>query len=283
MKIGVSGASGQLGKAVVEHLIARSGTNSVVGISRSPETIRNEIERRHGDYDDPATLLDAYAGLDRLLIIPTLDIRWGARSRQLVAAIDAATAARVGQIVLMSDVSTRDEAEPSVGAASWIAEQHLIKTAPRWTILRANYYSESFAQEATLWLQNGAILDIGDSRVALVSRDDVAGAAAGILLGQNHLGAIYNATGPVALSGEERAKLIAHIAGKSIQFHIIPVEQLRERYLAVGFPEEYIGMVVDTKKKCVTGGFDVVTGDVQQLSGQPPRSFSDVLIQHLLH
>ena len=104
MKIGVSGASGQLGKAVVEHLIARSGTNSVVGISRSPETIRNEIERRHGDYDDPATLLDAYAGLDRLLIIPTLDIRWGARSRQLVAAIDAATAARVGQIVLMSDV-----------------------------------------------------------------------------------------------------------------------------------------------------------------------------------
>jgi NAD(P)H dehydrogenase (quinone) len=281
MKVGVSGASGQLGKAVMNRLTAHSDAPAVVGISRSPETVPGGVEGRRGDYDDPTTLASAYAGLDRLLIIPTIDIGWGARSRQLLAAIDAAVAADVGQIALMSDVSTRDEAEPAVGAASWAGEQQLIKTAPCWTILRANYYSESYAQEAELWLPQGTIEELGESRVALVSREDVAGAAAGILVGHNHVGAIYNATGPVALSGTERAEAIAQWAGKPLHFRTILLEQLRERYRAAGFPEEYLDIVIDTKKKAVTGGFDIVTGDVERLSGRAPLSFVDVLAQHM--
>ena len=281
MKIGVSGASGQLGKAVLDRLVAHLGNHAIVGISRSPQTVQAEVEGRLGDYNDPATLADAYAGLDRLLIIPTIDTEPGVRARQLVAAIDAAIAAAVGQIVLMSDVCTREEAEPSVGAASWVGEQHLIKTARAWTILRANYYSESFVQEAELWLHEGAITELGEGRVALVSRDDVAGAAAGILVGQNHLGAIYNATGPVALSGAERAAMIAQVTGKPMEFSTVPIGQLRDRYALAGFPEDYLGIVADTKKKCLIGGFDIVTGDVEQLSGRPPRSFLEVLEQYM--
>ena len=83
MKIGVSGASGKLGGTVVAELIARGGGHDVVAISRSPENLRATSEARHGDYDQPETLVKAYAGLDRLLIIPSADLRPGVRGAQL--------------------------------------------------------------------------------------------------------------------------------------------------------------------------------------------------------
>jgi NAD(P)H dehydrogenase (quinone) len=76
MKLGVSGASGKLGRrAVLDNLAKSGGGHSVVGISRSPNTVPSPIEGRRGDYDDPASLASAYKGLDRLLLIPSADLR----------------------------------------------------------------------------------------------------------------------------------------------------------------------------------------------------------------
>lgn len=146
MKIGVSGASGQLGKAVLAELKARGGHCSVIGISRSPETVQSPMEGRHGNYDDPATLLRAYEGLDRLLIIPSSDVRPGIRGRHFVAATDAAVQAGVGHIVMISSAATRDVPDAEMYASYYAGEQHLMRTAPTWTILRMNYYAETFAQ-----------------------------------------------------------------------------------------------------------------------------------------
>src|SRR5258708_38202203 len=70
MKIGVSGASGHLGRATVAELVQRPGGHEVVAISRTPETITASAQGRFGDYNQPESLAEAYAGLDRLLIIP---------------------------------------------------------------------------------------------------------------------------------------------------------------------------------------------------------------------
>jgi NAD(P)H dehydrogenase (quinone) len=81
MKIGVSGASGHLGRAVVSELLQRPGGHEVVAITRTPETVSGPAQGRFGDYNRPESLAEAYAGLDRLLIIPTLDAGkrcWGA-------------------------------------------------------------------------------------------------------------------------------------------------------------------------------------------------------------
>src|SRR4249920_2430389 len=72
MKIGVSGASGHLGKAVVSELLQRPNGHEVVAISRTPETVSGPAQGRFGDYDRPESLEQAYAGLDRLLIVPTI-------------------------------------------------------------------------------------------------------------------------------------------------------------------------------------------------------------------
>ncbi len=100
MKIGVSGASGHLGRAVVSELMQRPGRHEVVAITRTPETVSGPAQGRFGDYNRPESLAEAYAGLDRPLIIPTVDP--GKRRAQNAAAIDAAVKASVKHIVFMS-------------------------------------------------------------------------------------------------------------------------------------------------------------------------------------
>src|SRR5258708_33003826 len=117
MKIGVSGASGHLGRAVVSELLQRPGGHEVVAITRTSETVSGPAQERFGDYNRPDSLAKAYAGLDRLLIITTLDPEPGKRGEQNVAAIDAAVKAGVKHIAFMSAVGTRQEDEPARGAS----------------------------------------------------------------------------------------------------------------------------------------------------------------------
>jgi NAD(P)H dehydrogenase (quinone) len=277
MKIGVSGASGHLGKAVVSELQQRAGDHDIVAISRTPESVSGRIEGRFGDYDRPDSLAKAYAGLDRLLIITTVAPEPGKRGTQNVAAIDAAVQAGVKHIVFMSGVGTRQEEEPARGASYWRGEHHLIVTAPAWTILRMNFYHEAFVQLAQGALRQGVLPGLAENRAAFVARDDVAAAAAGILIGDGHAGAIYNATGPELLSGTDRASLIADITGRPLAFRIITEEQLRAGLAQAGLPAGAVNIVTGIQASFAAGAFDILTGDVERLGGRPPKPLRDVL------
>jgi NAD(P)H dehydrogenase (quinone) len=277
MKIGVSGASGHLGAAVLSELLRRSGGHEVMAITRTPETISGSAQGRFGDYNQPESLAKAYAGLDRLLIIPTVDPEPGRRGAQNIAAIDAAVKASVKHIVLMSAAGTRREEEPARGASYWHGEQHLIAAAPAWTILRMNFYAEAFVQLAQASLKQGVLAGLAENRAAFVARDDVAAAAAGILIGDGHAGAIYNATGPERLSGAERAGLIAEITGQPLAFRVISEEQLRAGLTQAGLPAGAVSTVVSIQVSFAAGAFDILTGDVERLGGRPPKPLRDVL------
>src|SRR5258705_7676497 len=275
MKIGVSGASGHLGGSTVAELVQRPGGHEVVAISRTPETITAPAQGRFGDYNQPESLAEAYAGLDRLLIIPTLDP--GKRGAQNVAAIDAAVGAGGKHFGFMSAAGARQEEEPALGASFWRGEQHLIATTPAWTILRMNFYAESFVQQAQVSLAQGVLTGLAENRVAFVARGDVAAAAAGILIGDGHAGATYNATGPERLSGAERAALIAEITGRPLAFLAITDEQLRAGLTQAGLPVEVVNTVISIQVSFAAGAFDIVTGDVERLGGRPPKPLRDVL------
>src|SRR5882672_3166678 len=275
MRIGVSGASGHLGRAVVSELLQRPGEHEVVAITRTPETVSGPAQKRFGDYNRPESLAAAYTGLDRLLIIPTVDpVKRGAQN---IAAIDAAVRASVKHVVFMSAVGTRQEEEPALGASFWRGEQRLIATAPAWTILRMNFYSEAFLQLAQASLDQGVLTGLAENRVAFVARGDVAAAAVGILIGDGHAGAIYNATGPERLSGAERAALIAEITGRPLAFLAITEEQLRAGLTHAGLSVEVVNTVIDLQTSFAAGAFDIVTGDVERLGGRPPKPLRDVL------
>src|SRR5260221_10401987 len=130
MKIGVSGSSGHLGRAVVSELLQRPDGHEVVAITRTPETVSLPAQGRFGDYNRPESLAAAYAGLDRLLIIPTLEPR--NRAAQNVAAIDAAVTASVKHIVFMSIAGARQEEEPALSASYWRAADSAGVAPPAW-------------------------------------------------------------------------------------------------------------------------------------------------------
>ena len=277
MKIGVSGASGHLGKAVVSELLQRARGHQIVAITRTPNTVVGPAQIRLGDYNQPQTLAAAYADLDRLLIITTVDPEPGRRGAQNLAAIDAAVKAGVKHIVFMSAVGTRQEEEPARGASYWRGEQHLMATAPAWTILRMNFYAEAFVQLAQAALGQGVMPGLAENRAAFVARGDVAAAAAGILIGEGHAGAIYNATGPERLSGAERASLIGEITGRPLAFRVISEEQLRAALSKAGLPAGAVNTVVSIQASFAAGAFDILTGDVERLGGRPPTPLREVL------
>lgn len=278
MKIGISGASGQLGMATIAALKTCAPGAQLVGISRTPEKVSAlGVEARLGDFDKPDALGKAFAGLDRLLIIPSSDMRPGARAKQGCDAIQSAAAAGVEHIVFTSALGTRFAEAPHIWQSYFVPEQALMRFAKKWTILRMAYYAESFLDEVRMSLARGAHASTSNGRVNFVARDDVAAAAAGILAGEGHHGAIYQATGPAAFDGHARAALVAKVTGKPFAFATVPTAQYREGLAAAGLPPPVVDAVMSIQDTWAAGGFDVTTGDVEHLAKRAPRSLEDAL------
>lgn len=278
MKIGISGASGQLGAATIAHVKARAVNAQIVGISRTPEKLSAlGIEARFGDFDDPTSLDKAFMGLDELLIIPSSDMRPGVRTKQGASAIERAVNAGVEQLVLMSSLGTRATDDPHLWRSYFVAEQALMRLAKTWTIVRMAYYAESFVDELRMSLPRGAHAATSNTAVNFVARDDVAAAAAGVLVGEGHHGAIYQATGPASLDGAARAALVSRVTGKSFGFAAVSTEVYREGLAQAGSPSFVVDAVLSIQEMWSVGGFDVTTGDVERLAGRAPRSLEAVL------
>lgn len=278
MKIGISGASGKLGAATVAALKLHAPDAQLVGISRSPDKVSAlGIEARFGDFDQPDSLTTAFAGLERLLIIPSGDMRPGVRATQGHDAIQRAIDAGVGHVVFTSALGTRAAEIPHLWQSYFVPEQTLMRLAKKWTILRMAYYAEAFIDEVRMSLPGGVHAATSNTPVNFVARDDVAAAAAGILVGEGHHGAIYQATGPSALDGVARAALVAQVTGKRFAFAAISDAQYREGLAAAGLPPFLVDAVLGIQDMWSVGGFDVTTGDVERLAGRPPQSLEDAL------
>lgn len=126
-------------------------------------------------------------------------------------------------------------------------------------------------------LDHGALPGIAENKVAFVSRDDVAAAAAGVLGTKGHAGAIYNLTGPEALSGAQRTDAISKTAQKPYAFAITSEDQLRSGLAGFGLPDFAVDAVVSMKVMQADGAYDIVTGDAERLTGAPPKPLRDVL------
>ncbi len=191
---------------------------------------------------------------------------------------DRAAAQTTARQFVLSATGTREEAEPAMGAAYWAGEHRLRRSAAkRWTILRMSFFAETFVQMSQPAVQMGMMVGLADTRMSLVSRADVAAGLAGALAGEDHAGAIYALTGPASLSGAERAAALGASSGKPLPFEVVSEDRLRTMLAQRGMPPPMADMMVGMLAHQASGAYDIVTGDVEMLSGRAPKPFGDVL------
>lgn len=281
MKIGITGAGGQLGQAAVQYALDRTSASNIVAITRNPEKLerftRQGVEVRAGDFSKPEGLAAAFRGIERLLIIPTTELQPGVRIRQHSAAIDAAVQSGVQHLIYISTVSPRPDPNNSLFDSHFATEQKMIASGASWTILRMSVYADTLLDAAKRAAASGSYSAVPGAPAAYVLRDDIAAAAAGILATPGHAGITYHATGPVSIGQPEIADAIAKAAGKPVSFAPITEEQQRAGLAAAGLPAPVINVIVGFQAALRAGAFDLVTRDVERLAGRPAVSALEFL------
>jgi NAD(P)H dehydrogenase (quinone) len=284
MSVVVTGASGHLGRLVAEELLERTSPSEVVLVTRHPEAIADLASRgadvRHGDFDDPASLIGAFAGGERLLLISTLAV--GRRVPQHRAAIEAASAAGIRRQVSTS--VPKPVADHPVGQ---IATEHgeteaiLHDSGLEWTVLRNATYAELQVPPGALAVAGGKLYtNAGGGRLVPVSRRDCARVAASVMTTEGHAGKTYDVTGPEALSQEDLVGVLSDVSGRSIELIPVGDRMLSWGLTRNGAPKPIARAIVAFGKAVREGYYDIVGDAVTMLTGSPPRSLRDVLIAH---
>jgi NAD(P)H dehydrogenase (quinone) len=278
--LGVAGAGGYVGRAVIANLKAR-GANKIVAVTRDPAKMADidGIEVRQGDFSKPETLDAAFKGIDRLLLISTDTI--GVRIGHQVSAIDAAENAGVDHILYTSIAGPYPHPTHAVSNDHFWTEARLFQTRGDWTSLRDNIYADFIVWEAQKTLEAGKIFHAaGDGKRAIVFRDDIAAAAAGALLTAEGR-EVVNVSGPVALSHADIAALLSRIGGKTVEAvdvgHAAQVDGMLKAGLPPALAEAFAGFDVAEK----TGALALVGDGVQRFAGREPLSLEAALTKAL--
>jgi NAD(P)H dehydrogenase (quinone) len=283
----VTGAGGHLGRRVVEILLA-SGQGKVIAGSRDPSKLTaladQGAETRKVDFDDP-NLASAFAGVDRLLIVSTdaIDVP-GRRLAQHKAAVDAAVKAGVGHVVYTSMPNPEPGSPIPFAPDHFGTEQALAASGLGWTVLRDSWYAENLLLSLPHVLATGQwFTSAGDGRVAHVTREDCARAAAAALAGdgtgaQGTDSAHHDVTGPEALTTTEIAAIASDVFGKPITVVQVTDEQLAEGMVASGVPAFLAPLLVSFDTNTRVGRADLIGDGVKTLTGEDPTSLRDYLI-----
>jgi NAD(P)H dehydrogenase (quinone) len=277
----VSGASGQLGRLTAELLLA-AGAQPIL-VTRTPEAVADlGCETRFGDYAEPDSLRDAYAGAERLLLISGSDLE--ARTEQHRAAIGAAAAAGVRHVVYTSGLNPESPNPAVISPSHHATEQALAASGLAWTVLRDSLYSEYQVPEARQAIAAGALThNRGDGQIAYVSREDCAAVAAAVLTGSGHECRVYDVTGPELFTARELAALYGALGGSEVREDALDDDALTELLAGAfgGSDDEharYGAELVASFGRSIREGYMARRSDVvQRLTGRPPRSLRSVL------
>lgn len=280
----VTGASGHLGRAVIDHLLDSQGVapGRIVAGSRSPDTLADLTARgvatRKVDFDDPAGLEAAFAGVGTLLIISTdaLDGA-GTRLRQHRTAVAAAKKAGVARIAYTS-LPNAETSAVSFAPDHLGTERAIEATGLPHLIFRNSWYQENLFMSLPQALKSGQwYTSAGQGRTAFVARDDIAAAIAGALANPPAGSATWTLTGSEALTNDEIARLASDAVGRPIQVVHLSDDQLAGGMKAAGVPEAIVPTLVSFDTAARAGDLGTITDDVATLSGRQPRSVSGFL------
>jgi NAD(P)H dehydrogenase (quinone) len=235
MKIAVTGASGQLGRLVIQGLRAQGSATNIVALVRTPAKAADlGVDVCQADYTQPETLNRALVGVDTLLLISSSEV--GQRVPQHRHVIDAAKAAGVKRVVYTSIL--HGERSPLSLAPEHVETEALLKASGMaYTILRNGWYTENYTASVGPALVHGALIgSAGTGKIASAARADYAQAAVVVLTTSGHDGLTYELAGDSAYTLAELAAEISRQSGKPIPYKDLPAADYAAALAAAGVP-----------------------------------------------
>lgn len=283
MSIVITGASGQLGRLTADLVLERVPASEVILTTRHPEALSDYAERgttvRQADFDRPETLAEAFAGGERLLLISTDDL--GRRPSQHRDAIEAAREGGIRHVAYTSYLNPVEDNPAVITPSHRDTEQALRESGLAWTALRNSFYAEYQVPGGAQAIATGQLFhNSGDGRIAYVSREDCAAAAAAVLTTQGHEDRAYDITGPEPLSQNDVAALLGEISGKPIEAVAVDDEAFIQGLTSAGVPEPAAREFASYGRAIREGYLDEASGAVENLTGRQPRSLREVFEAH---
>jgi NAD(P)H dehydrogenase (quinone) len=279
MKLGVTGANGQLGRLVVQGLLERCEAADIVAIVRDPGKAADlaalGVEVRPADYDDRASLDAAVADLDKVLLISSSEV--GRRFPQHKNVIDAAKGAGVKQLVYTSAPKATTSAL-ILAPEHKATEEYLAASGLPYVVLRNNWYTENYVQSVRSAKATGVLVAAaGDGRVASASRADYAEGAAVVLSGEGHEGKVYEFSGDRAWDYNELAAAIAEVTGTECSYKSVAPPELVAAMTAAGLDEGTAGFVATLDANIAEGALGYASPDLSALIGRPTTPLKETV------
>ncbi|MEV5278575.1 SDR family oxidoreductase [Streptomyces sp. NPDC051994] len=271
MSIVVTGATGALGRLVIDELLTRVPASEVAAVVRDKEKAAGPaargVELRIADYSEPATLAGAFRAGDRVLLISGSEV--GQRVPQHTAVIEAAKAAGVAQLAY-TGILGGPGADFALAAEHKATEQLILDSGLPYTFLRNGWYTENYTANLAPVLAHGAVVsNAGEGRIASAARADYAAAAAAVLTGDGHLGRAYELSGDAAWSLAEYAAEVAAASGKAISHTPLTPEAHLAVLTGAGVPAAFAEILVDVDHAIERGLLAATSGDLARLIGRP--------------
>ncbi len=295
MKVIVSGASGNYGRLAVSGLLERVPAGDLILMSRRPEKLAELAARgaivRHGDFDDPASLVSTFAGGEKLLMISTG--RVGKRLPQHGNAIRAAAQAGVRHIVYTSFVNAGAANPALVAKEHGATEEMLRRSGLAWTAMRDSQYADAMVEVAApLAIESGRwFASAREGKIGFVTRRDCVASAVAVLTTAGHENKTYDITGPELLSFRQVAALAAEMSGKPVEYTVVDDEGMYKMFDALGVPREAVDDHVVNRvpwssndmvsfERAIREGFlEVLSNDVERLTGRKPQSLRSLFLE----
>lgn len=281
MSIVVTGATGQLGRLVVDALLATVPAGSVVAVVRDKAKAADLAERgvalRIADYSRPETLADAFEAGDRVLLISGSEV--GQRVAQHTAVVAAAKAAGVAQLAY-TGVLGGPEADFLLADEHKATERAILDSGLPYTFLRNGWYSENYTANLAPVLAHGTVVaNAGEGRIASASRADYAAAAAAVLTGpiEEHRNRAYELNGDVSWSLAEYAAEVARQSGREITYTSVPAAAHLEILTGAGVPAPFAEILVDVDRAVEHGALSSRGDDLARLIGRPTTPIAETI------
>lgn len=275
----VTGASGQLGRLVIDALLRTVAPSEVVALVRNPSKLADLAARgvvvRAFDYDAPATLVPVLAGVDRLLLISSSEV--GSREAQHGAVIAAARTAGVGYIAYTS-ILHADANPMNLAIEHRATEAAIAASGLPHAFLRNGWYTENYVMSVAPAIEHGALIgSAGDGRFSSASREDYADAAAAVLVDGSVETRIFELAGDDAYTLTDFAAAIGDIAGRPVIYKDLPQDDYRGVLEGAGLPAPIADMLAESDAKAAQGSLFDDGRSLSTLIGRPTTPWRTTL------